>query len=194
MSVPTYLTTLPSDVALNPGAVYAGSSAASIGVTKGGVQFDPGFTIENQDFDGKQAPIKGLDRKYFGPAKLSFKMIELGHASTGAQLAKLDAGIDEVSAGNPNVTTATPQVASALIASGDYVTNLRVIWDRGVGSGTKRYLEILFAVALCTKYTISGAGTGVAEIDAEFEARKDMGSGTVQDAPYVIQFREAVPS
>lgn len=188
--VPSFLTTLSSDVLLLPAAVYVGST--SIGVTRGGLKWDPGWTIENVDFDGKQAPIYLLDRKFYGPSIISGKLIELGDATTGAQIAKIEAGMSTASAGTPNVTTITPLAGNALLASGSYQSNLRMYFDRGVGSGTKRYLEILFAKALCTKYSLGGPGTGEAEIDFEFQARKDMSSGTVADAPYVIQYREAL--
>lgn len=193
MSLSAYLTTLPSDILLNPAIIQIGSTA--IGVTRGGVKFDPAFTIENlaAGIDGGQAPIKGLDRRYNGPAKFSGTLLEFGDSTTGNQIPKLEAGSSSASAGTPNVTTVTPQAGNALIVSGSYQSNVRLIWDRGVGSGTKRYLCLLFAVALCTKYGMGSGGEKEGTIDFEFEARKDMSSGTISDAPYVIELREALP-
>lgn len=181
-----------TDVILNPGVVYIG--ATPIGVTRGGVQFDPGHEFENIDFDGRQAPLYLGDRKYNGVPKLTFKMIEMGDASTGNQAAKLEVGSSAASAGSPNVTTVTPAVGGSFLAAGDYQSNVRVIFDRGAGTGTKRYLAVLFAKAFVAKYSLAGGATrGEAEISVEIEGRKDMASGTIGDAAYVIEYREATP-
>lgn len=192
MPLNAYTANLPKDVLLNPGVLYIGSTP--LGVTRGGAEFDPGHEFENADFDGKQAPIKGLDRKYYGEAKLSGVILEIGEASSGNQAAKLEPGVGSASAGSPNVTTLTPPVGGTFISSG-YQTDVRLIFDRGEGAGTKRYFAIYFPTALCTKYgPIRGGETRKeAEIPFEFVARKDMASGTVGDAPYKLEYREALP-
>lgn len=187
-----YSSTLPSDVLTLPAIVRIGST--NLGVTKGPINFDGGFEFENLEFDGKQAPIKGLDRRFNGEAKMSFTILELGEAATGNQIDKLEPGNSVASAGSPNVTTVTPAAGGTFLASADYESNVRLIWDRGIGAGTRRYCTVHYASALVKKYTISGGGTrGVAEIGVEIEARKDMASGTVADSPYVIEYREALP-
>lgn len=194
MPLTAYSANLPSDVLTLPAIVRIGST--NFGVTKGPISWDPGYEIENTEFDGKQAPLVGLDRKYHGVAKMSFTMLELGEAATGNQVAKLEFDSSVASAGGAgvNVTTTTPGAGGPFIGSSDYESNVRLIWDRGIGAGTRRYCAIHFAKALITKYSISGGGTrGEAEIQVEIEARKDMASGTVADAPYVIEHREALP-
>lgn len=192
MPLNAYSANLPSDVLTLPAVVRIGST--NLGVTRGNISWDPGTEVVNTDFDGKQAPIKGLDRKYHGVAKMSFTLVEFGEAATGNQVAKLEFDSSVASAGSPNVTTVTPAAGGAFIGSSDYESNVRLIWDRGIGAGTRRYCTILFASALVTKYSISGGGTrGEAEIAVEIEARKDMASGTVSDSPYVVEYREALP-
>lgn len=187
-----YSPNLPNDVLLDSGVLYIGSSA--IGATRGGLEFSPDFEIQNVPFDGKQAAIKGLDRKFFGEdSKISGTLIEFGDSSTGSQLAKLEPGGTSASAGSPNVTTYTPNPASEFLASGDYQTNVRLIFERGVLSGTKKYAAVLFAVALVKTWSLKGENKGEATIGFEICARKDMSSGTIADAPYVIEHREALP-
>lgn len=193
MPINGYTGNLPSDVLLLPGVLYIGSTP--IGVFRKGGQFEPGHEFVNLEFPGKQSPIKLLDRKFFGTAKFSGTLIEIGEAATGNQAAKLEPGVASATAGSPSVTTLTPEAGGTFLASGRYQSNVRLIYDRGVGTGTKRYFAILFACGLFTKYgPISGEGTREeAEIPFEVEARKDMSSGVVGDAPYVLEYREALP-
>lgn len=193
MPINGYLSTLPSDVLLLPGVLRVGST--NIGVTRGGGQFDPGYEFENVEFDGKQAPIKLLDRKFHGTPRITATLVEFGDATTGDQIPKLEVSSANASAGSPNVTTVTPDPGGPFLAAGDYLANLRWIFDRGVGAGTERYVCVLFACALVTKYgiTAEGGSRKEAEIPIEIEARKDMASGTIADAPYVIELREALP-
>jgi hypothetical protein len=188
-----YSTNLPSDVLLDSGVLYVGNACR--GATRGGLQFTPDFEIENVDFDGKQANIKGLDRKFFGPdSKIAGTLIEFGDTSTGNQVLLLEPGGTTASAGSPNVTTFTPNPGSEFLASGDYSTDVRLIFERGVGSGTKKYAAIYFPVALVKTWSLQGANKGEATIGFEICARRDMSSGTVATSPYLIEHREALPT
>lgn len=191
MPLSGYSTNTPGDILKNPAMVAIGFT--TIGVTRGGVKFETGVQYENPDFDGKHAPIYLLDRKIHTGAKCSFTMIEFGDAATGAQTAKLEPGSTAATVtatATGAVTTVTPLTAGGFLASGQYQSNFRLIWDRGIGAGSQRYFCILFAKALFVKYSITGAGTGEATIDVEVEARKDMSSGAVTDAAYALEFRE----
>lgn len=193
MPVSGYLSTLPTDVLINPAMVAIGFTA--VGVTRGGVKFDPAMSYENPDFDGKHAGIYLLDRKIQGTPKATFTMVEFGDATTGGAIVKLEPGsafATTVTTTGAEVYTTTPATAGSFLASGGYQSNFRLIWDRGIGSGAKRYLCLLFAKALFTKYSINGAGTDIATIDVEVEAKKDMSSGAVTDVPYVIELRAAL--
>lgn len=187
-----YLSTLPSDVLLVPAIIVVGSTP--IGVTRGGLKWDPGHEFENIDFDGKQGDIYLLDRKYHGVPKMSGALLEMGDATTGNQIPKLEPGSTSASAGSPNVTTVTPAPGGNFLASGDYQSNVRMIWDRGIGSGTKRYLALLFAKAFIARYSINSEGGSRKEatIDFEFHGKLDP-SGGLNVAAYKIELREAMP-
>lgn len=193
MPVTGYLSTLPTDVLINPAMVAINFTA--IGVTKGGVKFDPAMSFENPEFDGKHSSIYLLDRKIVGTPKASFTMIEFGAAASGSQISKLEPGSTAASTTSTtagDTYTVTPLTGGSFLASGSYQSNFRLIWDRGVGSGNQRYLCLLFAKALFSKYNINGAGTDLATIDVEVEARKDMSSGAVTDVPYQIELRQTL--
>src|SRR4051794_4724849 len=130
-----YAATLPDDTMMDSGILQVGS--AIIAATKGEPEFDPAFVVENFDFDGKQAPIKGLDRRFNGESKVSATIFQFGPAASGAQLAKIEAGSSEATTGTtPNtITTVTPKVGGALYASGDYLTDFRLIFERGITAG-----------------------------------------------------------
>jgi hypothetical protein len=188
-----YLSTLPSDLLLLPAIIRIGST--NIGVTRGGAKWDPGHEFENVDFDGKQGDIYLLDRKFHGVPKFSATLLEYGDATTGNQIAKLEPGSTSASAGSPNVTTITPAPGGAFLASGDYQSAVRMCWDRGVGSGTKRYTCILFDKALFARYSIAGEGGSRKEatIDMEIHAKLDASSNALGVASYKIELREALP-
>lgn len=190
-----YTANLPNDTLLDSGVLYVGSTV--IGVTRGAPKFDPAFTVENLPFDGKHAPIKGLDRKFFGEALIAATIAEFGPATHGNQIAKLEPGSASVDTGvTPNtLTTITPKAGGQLYASGDYLANLRLIFERGItsGAGVKKYAAILMASAFCRKWDLQGQDKDGAIISVEFVGRKDMASGTTADAPYLIELREALP-
>jgi hypothetical protein len=191
-----YLSTLPTDILHDTGILQIGATA--IGVTRGAPKFDTGWSVENLPFDGKHAPIRGLDRKFYGEPVISATIIEFGPAASGNQIAKLEAGSSAADSGvTPNTkTTITPKAGGQLYVAGDYITNLRLIFERGIvaGAGVKKYAAVLFAVALCRKWDLQGQDKDGAIISVEFVARKDMASGTTADAPYLIELHETLPA
>lgn len=191
-----YSNNLPSDIVLDSGVLYAASTL--IGATKGEPEFDPGFTVENFDFDGKQSDILGLDRRFNGASKVSATIFEFGPAASGAQLAKIEAGSTEATAGTtPNtITTVTPKTGGGLYASGDYLTDFRLIFERGItaGAGIKKYACIYMPKAIVMKWgPIKGANRAQATFSIEVVGRRDMSSGLVGDATYKIELRESLP-
>lgn len=184
------LTTTDDDVLLGPAIVRV--AATNWGVTRGNLRFSPNWELAHIDFDGRHAPVKGLTRKFYGEAELGFTFLDLGNASTGNQIAKVEANSSAASAGSPNVTTVTPEDGGALLTT--YLTDFRMIWDRGIGSGTGRYFAVRFPCALVTSWNVSDNARDVAVVEATVVAIKDMASGDVQDAPYVFEYREALPA
>ena len=198
MPITGYTANLPSDALLDQGIVMVGNEV--IGVTRGAPQFSPEFEIENLEFDGKTAPIKGLDRKFHGPAKISGTLIEFGPSATGEQIQRLEAGISAaVDTGTtPNsLSTFTPKVGGQMYASGDYLTDVRIIFERAIaaGAGIKKYAAILFPCALVKMYgPMQGEERKHVSIPFEIEGRKDMAAGTTNDAVYKIELRESFPT
>lgn len=193
MPVEPYLTTTPNDFLASPAIIRVGST--NKGVTRGGVKWDPGWEVQNIEFDGMHAPVYGMQRKFYGQAKLSFTLLDLGLAATGNQIAMVEAASAAASTGSPNVTTITPEDGGTLFDSDNVLSSVRAIWDRGVGSGTTRYFCILLSKAYVMKWSLNDSGNvrDVATYDVELCALKDMSSGTLNDAPYAYEYREALP-
>lgn len=197
--VPYWSANLPSDVLMDTGTLFHGNvliaSSTLVGGTRGAVKFDPGWSIESIKVDGTDAPIKGLHRKFYGAPKLSFTITEFGPASTGNQIAKLDAGSTAVDSGTtPNtLTTITPKVGRGLYPTADYMTYFRVVFRRGIatGVGVKAYAGVCFPTALVTKWDLAGQEKDAALISVEVEGCRDMASGTTADAPYLIELYES---
>lgn len=179
------ITNLPADTLLDSGVFYIGSTP--FGVTRGAPKFNPNRTWENITFDGKFAPVKGLDRPVNGEPVFSGTMLELGGATTGNQLPKLEPGSTAVTVGP--VTTYTPIVAGALLAAGNYITDLRILFQRAGGN----YAAVYMPVALCNKYDLAGQNKGEALINVEFVGRIDLATQTVADAAYQIELRTSLP-
>lgn len=191
-----YSANLPNDVLLDTGVVYVASTL--IGATRGAPDFDPAFEIENVDFDGKHAPLKLLDRKFHGESKLGFTLLDFGPATHGNQIAKLEAGSASVDSGvTPNtLTTITPKVGGAFYAAGDYLADVRLVFERGItpGAGVKKYAAYYFPCAIVRKWgAVKGESKKEAGIPVEIVGRKDMAAGTTADATYKIELREALP-
>lgn len=190
-----WLATLPSDVLLDTGVLKVG--ATFIGVTRGAPKFDPGYTIESLTFDGKHADVLGLQRKFHGIALITATIIEFGPAASGNQIAKLEPGSASVDTGTtPNtITTITPQAGGVLFAAANYLTDLRLIFERGIVAGVsvKKYAAIRMAKAFCRKWDLQGQDKDSAIISAEFVGVKDMSAGTTADAAYTIELYETLP-
>ena len=189
-----YSNTLPQDVLLDSGVLYAGTNV--FGAFAGGLKFDPGFTYRNIEFDGKRSPVKGIDRKLTQMPKLTGTVIQLSTTNVG----QLEAGAT-VATGVTAVTAAggwtgasssyTPKRAAGLLAAGDYLSDIRAIWLRGSGT----FVQVYFKSALCTKYDITSQDGAEIAIAIELEARLDFGATGYQnvgDAPYRIEYLTAV--
>lgn len=188
-----YSANLPKDVLLDMGILRIAS--ATIGVTKGAPRWEPNDEFQNVDFDGKHAPILGLDRTFHGEPKISGVLMEFGDSSSGNQIPKLLPGSSSATAGSPAVTTITPKIGGGFLASGDYLTDVRLIFERAELTGTKQYACIYLPKAVVVKWDLQGnpAGDRHATISFEIVGRKDMASGATADAAYKIELREALP-
>jgi hypothetical protein len=80
--------------------------------------------------------------------------------------------------------------AGSLLASGDYLTDVRAIWLRGSGA----FVQVRFPAALLTKYDMTSQDSAEIAIAIEIEARLDMtvSGANVGDMPYRIEYLAAV--
>lgn len=182
MPITSYSADLPSDCLLDSGVLYVGSNI--VGVSRGGLSFDPGRTWRNTEFDGKRSPVKGLDRIAGFASKIAGTMLEFGTE----ELPQFEPGSTSDS-GTPT-NTFTPKAAGVVLSSGDYLTNVRLVFERGNG----KYAAVLFAVGLVTEYSLKGQDNSEAEVQITIEARLDITGGAVPGTcPYKIELRDALP-
>ena len=178
----------PADIILDSGVVFIG--ATKFGVTRGEPKFTPNRSIQNIEFDGKHAPIRGIDRFMHGEPSLAFTMMELGGTGTGNQIDRLEPGNTDATV--TTVITHTMAPGGGLVAAGSYVTDLRAIWERGT-SASNLFFAVLFPVALCTKYELGGQNRGEGLISVEFVGRLDLATQTTSDAAYKLEYRTTLP-
>ena len=177
-----YTANLPADIIKDSGVLYI-NGTTPFGASNGGLSFDPGVDRRNVDFDSKRSDVMGLDRTIGFAPKISGSLKKFGTA---------DVAVFEpasTSAVNAGVTTITPKKAGVLLVSGDYLTNVRLVFERGSGG----YVWVKFPKALCTKYDVKGKDKDEADVSIEIQARLDLsGALTTDDAPYVIEYAAAI--
>lgn len=181
-------TKIVQDLLYETGVVYIG--ATPIGVTVGGIKWNPGKSYLQPGFDGKQAPFEQMDRVQYGESTISFMMQELGDSTTGNQIEFLEPGATAATVAT--VETITPKAGGGFVAAGDYATNVRVMIERG-SQGSGKYLAILFPKALCTKYDVATQPGKEGQVSVEFSARLPLASA-VNVAPYQIEYRTDIPA
>lgn len=183
-------TNFAQDLLYETGVVFIGDTP--IGVTVGGIKWNPGKSYLQPGFDGKQAPYEQMDRPIYGESTIAFMMQEMGGSTTGNQIDFLEPGSSAASAGTPPVNTITPKAGGGFLAAGDYATNLRVMIEMGA-QGSGKYKAILFPKALCTKYDVSTQPGKEGQISVEFSARLPLASA-INAAPYQIEERTDLPA
>lgn len=186
-----YTSSLPSDVLLDSGVLYVGATV--FGAFAGGLKFDPGVTYRAADFDGKRSPVKGLDRVTMRMPKISGTCIQLATAN----VAQIEPGSATAVTGAWTASTSyAPKSAGQLLASGDYLSDVRCIWQRGgATSAAGSYVQVRFPSALCIKYDITGQDGAEIAIAIEIEARLDptlSGFTNIGSAPFRIEYLTSV--
>lgn len=182
-----YTSALPQDVLLDSGVLYIGSTV--FGAFSGGLKFDPGVTYRNTDFDGKRSPVKGLDRVTMRMPKISGTVIQL----STTMIAQVEPGSATNATGAWSGSTSyAPKSAGQLLADGDYLSNVRAIWQRGgATSAAGSYVQVRFPAGLCTKYDVAGQDGAEVAIAIEIEARLDpqvSGFSNIGSAPFRIEY------
>lgn len=186
-----YTSSLPSDILLDSGVLYV--STTVFGAFQGGLKFDPGITYLNAEFDGKRSPVKGLDRVSMRMPKISGTVIQLSTAN----VAQVEPGVTTATTGAWTASTSyAPKVAGPQLVAGDYLSDVRCIWQRGgTTTTTGSYVQVRFPSALCTKYDITGQDGSEVAIAIEIEARLDptlSGFTNIGSAPFRIEYLTAL--
>lgn len=171
---------LPSNVMLDSGVLYVASSIFA--AQEGGLQYDPGETRRQVPFDGQRSGIVGLDRTVEFKPTISGTVLEM----SDALLTQFDTGATHatVSGGPSGATQVQPKAAGTLYAAGDYLTNVRAIWQLGGGG----FFQLRFMKAIVMKWgPIVGKDKEEAKIALVIEARLDMSiSGQLTSNPPVV--------
>jgi len=186
-----YTSSLPSDVLLDSGVLYVGATV--FGAFAGGLKFDPGVTYRAADFDGKRSPVKGLDRVTMRMPKISGTCIQLSTTNVG----QIEPGAATAVTGAWTASTSyAPKSAGQLLASGDYLSDVRLIYQRGgATSSAGSYVQVRFPSGLCTKYDMTGQDGAEIAIAIEIEARLDptlSGFTAIGSAPFRIEYLTSV--
>lgn len=173
-----YTASLPDDTLVDVAVLSYDVSGTQtpFGVSRGGLTFASRKEYRNVEFDGKRAPIAGLDRITSHSATISGTFIQIG----SAQLKIVEPA--STSATATGVETITPSDASTLIAVGDLVKDLTLTYQT-LSGGT---VKVVFPYALCTEYEIAGQDNSEGEMKCTFEARLAVSGSNTDAAPYVI--------
>lgn len=181
---------LPTDTVIESGVLFRGPTVW--GASMGGFKFDPGKTIVPLDYDGKRSDVQTLDRIVKWAPKITTTLIEFGGATSGNQIAQFEAGNSSLTHDKGTTTRYQPRVAGALFASGEYITDLRVVFERAGGG----YAAIYFPIGFVAKYDLQGTPEKEAKIAAEFHARLSVANAVANPGlcPYSIELRTSTPS
>lgn len=184
-----FTSTLPANVLLETGVLYAGSSIYAAHI--GGIKFDPGKSTRGVEFDGKRTRIRALDRTLKFEPKITGTVIELAPAL----VPKIEPGATAVTlTGAPAgyTTGYRPKQGGVLYVTGDYVDNVRAVWQLGDGS----YVQVRFYDgAFVEKWDLTGQDYDEAKISIELCAVLDMtvSGRNVADGPYAIEYFATAP-
>ena len=176
------LTNLPSDVLLGTGWLFDDNTF--IGISRGGLTFDPAVERRNIPYDGKMSNAEELDWDTFSGATIAGTFIQFV-----SKVGIYEPGQTTSSPGGSVSSLITPHVAGELYSEGDYIRNLRLVFGRT----TSGFVQVRFFSALVAQYTIAGVDREEATIAATFEARNllDDLAATPGKKPYVIELLSA---
>lgn len=175
----SYTDAFPSDVRLSSGILIVGEE--KFGGTLGGISFNPNREIVNLDFDGKRAPVAGIDRTARRRGVFSGTAQRLGISD----LEQYEPGGSSDS-GWSGGAAYIPAKAGPLYAAGMYLENVRACWECGDG----RIFQVRFPKAIITTWQSADNGDQAAGIQFEIEARVDMSveGASPSDAGYVFEY------
>lgn len=177
--------------AATPGAVVYGAGVLLhevvgvnkvLGVTRGGVSFDPGVSMRAFEYDGRSSPAEGDDVVDSYAATLTGTFLE----ASDDDLALYERGAAWTGTTDK---TLTPLPVGTRLAAGNYVKNLRWIGQRGDG----KWEEVLLATALVESYTERSADKNEREFSVTFAGRVPASAASPDVAPYVRRVLATAP-
>ncbi len=152
------------------GVLYTGFNTGTgagtiVGITRGGVTFNPGTEFRNVGYDGQISPTRGLDRIVREEATIGGTLIEVTNANL---LEILETG---------GATPATLQTAGVMLVTADYLVNFAVAFKRAGGSS---YFGYNFPDAMVTEYDVTGQGSD-GEVEVSFTVSARLVQGATPD-------------
>jgi hypothetical protein len=165
-----FTASLPNDVLLGTGILvkrgFDNAGLTPIGVTNGGLNWDPKREVRNIPFDGKLYDIEQLDWETGGTPTFEGTFIQLG----ASQIPNFESGVVTTTPGGNVTTLHTPKEAGLLYGPTDYIDNLCLIFARVSGG----YVQVRMIKALCLQYSWAGKNKEEALIQATFIARQTL--------------------
>ena len=172
---------LPSDVLLGTGWLFDDNTF--IGISRGGLTFEPAVEKRNIPYDGKMSDSEELDWDTFSGATITGTFVQFV-----SKVGIYEPGSASTSPGGSVTTLITPKHSGILYTEGQYIRNLRLVFGRATG-----YVQVRFFSALVSQYSIVGVDREEATIAATFSARSllDTIADTPGKKPYVIELLSA---
>jgi hypothetical protein len=170
-----YTLDTPTQILIGSGVVYRAGVPWS--TSRGGLRVELIRELREVEFDGRRAPVAGLDRVVTYGIRVTATFLELNVL----QSQRYEQGIvASVSLGN---STLTPRDANQFFPAGAYITDTLVAFQRSDGTLVGFRIPKAFV-----GYTLAGEDKSEAGIDTTFEARADLSVLGIADAPYTIEF------
>ncbi len=167
-----FTSTTPESLALNVGVLKV--NGVVIGLSDGGLDFDPGRVDLQIPFDGARAPVAEMEYPVDYKSKISGTFI----TPSATFLQQLEPG------GTLSGSVITAITCGTRYATGDYLENVEFITGRGDGSN----LTVTFATARFTKYTFDSKDKNALKIKCEIMAYLSKAAAAVSTdtCPYTI--------
>ncbi len=162
----------PEALALNVGVLKVDGTV--IGLSDGGLDFDPGIVDLQIPFDGQRAPIAEMEYR------VDYKSMIKGTFITPSPefLQQCEPG------GTLSGDVITPIACGTRYAANDYLTNVQLIIGRGDGTN----LTVTFATAKITKYKLDSKDKAALKVSIEILAyiSATLAATSTDTCPYTL--------
>lgn len=153
-----------------------GAYTRKLGISEGGITFNPNAEWRNVSYDGQHAPTKGLDRRVMSTPEITGTIKEVTNQNL---LESFEPG---------GATPSTLKDSGTFLSSGDYISDLAVVFKRSDGS----WFGYNLANAICIQYEVAGQGAdGEVQVAVTFQGRLAPGATPDELTPPYAQFEIA---